>query len=209
LDIGTRNLNNVRLFWQGTRGNATGISLRSDLARSREVDVVGGDARGLPFRDESLGHVTMSSLMESVIEPFVCPSETLKVLRSDGELHVQFLNPAFLVESHSGLLMYFYLPVRARDGLAEIAGCTRVKEIEILLLPKIRTILRRLGRIREIVTATFSCSEPLLPGSAQMRVWHRILRFLGIFLILPIGYVETVRERELWYLGWTGVAVHL
>ena len=54
-----------------------------------------GDARALPFRDESIDHALMLDVLEHVPEPQTCLAELRRVLKSGGSLTIQvpFLYP--------------------------------------------------------------------------------------------------------------------
>ena len=199
LDIGTGDLANAIAFHQRAGSeDAVGIDLWSgvwsglDLARSQEIALVRCDAGALPFRDRSFELVTMISFLEHVQDPLACLSEALRVVAKEGELFIQFPNRYFPIEVHSGLFMHFYLPKSIRNYLADALDRGYVKDWDVPPVRKIVKMLCQLDQSRESLTAGFSYPESLLPESRLIGALSRVLRRLGIFRILPIGYLILV-----------------
>jgi len=194
LDIGVGNLANATLFGRRTAArDAVGIDVRDDLSSSRDIAVVRADVRALPFCDRSFGLITMFSLMEHVPQPSTYLVEVLRVLRKEGELFIQLPNRYFPIELHSGLFMHFYLPKQVRNWLANGAGRSWMKDIEIPRPSEVRRILKRLDPSRDVVTFGFLYPASLLPKSRIIRELYRFLKGLNIFRLLPMGHCILVR----------------
>ena len=190
LDIGTGDLTNALLFRKKAEfENAIGIDIESPAERSREIALVRGDARALPFRDGSFALVTMISLIEHLREQALCVSEAARVLRNRGELFMQLPNRYFPIELHSGLFIYFFLPSFIRNRLASYAGRSWMKNVDVPPLRKVMRIISESDSFRGVVTASFSYPESLLPLSRWTIALYRLLKHLGILQIMPMGYV--------------------
>jgi len=197
LDVGAGDLVNAIVFRQRTGlENAIGIDISADLTKSYGIALVQADAAALPFRDHCFELVTMISLLEHVREPRVCLSEALRVLATEGELFIQFPNRYFPVEAHSGLFMHFCLPQPARERLAStFAPKIDMKNVNTPPLRNVRKMLRELSPSCEIATMGFSYPDSFLPASRLIKVASWILRHLGMFRILPMGYVILIHPR--------------
>lgn len=197
LDVGAGNLANAILFQQRTRteiGVGIDIDIRAALG-SECLALVRADARALPFRARSFKLVTMISIIEHVKEALSCLSEALRVLRDDGELFLQLPNRSFPIEAHSGLFMYFYLPERIRNWFSEAIGPEWMKDIDTPSLAETKGMLYKLDSARTVIVAGFSYPEFLLPQSQIVRALYRTMRRLGVFHVLPMGYILLARAR--------------
>jgi len=197
LDVGAGDQANLNLFRGKTNAQyAVGIDIRRNLSKPADVELVRADAAALPFRPLSFQLVTMISVVEHVSNQIACVSEAVRVLRADGDLFIQLPNRYFPIELHSGLFMYFYLPKIARLWLARIAEQPWMERIDIPSARKLVRMLRECKPRHAIVTHGFFYPKSLLPESKLLRSIHEVLRILGIFRILPMGYIVLVRANN-------------
>lgn len=193
LDVGTGNSANLEFFMNMMRCEfAVGIDVSRDLSKRKGAMLLRADAQNLPFRDGSFDLITLFSLIEHVPRPDVCLSESIRTLRSDGQLFFQLPNRYFPIELHSGLPLYFYLPKRIRDWLAVTAGLSGMTKIDVPSLRRVRKMLKMIQPSLQLVAVGFYYPEGYLPDSRVLKFFHWIMRRLHIFRILPMGYVGFV-----------------
>ena len=196
LDIGAGNLENAALFSRELRiKDAVGVDIRKSIVKKREIMTIRADALNLPFRSQSFHVVSMFSLVEHVSDHRRCLSEAMRVRKQNGDLVIQFPNRYFPIELHSGLPLLFYLPRRVRNWFARICGYDRMREIDIPSVGKVITHLLQLEPQCQLRRTGFFYRETLIPSSILRRV-HRILRWAGIFRILPMGYFLVVSSGD-------------
>jgi len=121
-----------------------------DVSRS-ELDVCSNDlirvqasAATLPFVDSSFNLVTAISLIEHVENQSMLLSEAMRVLKPGGELVIQFPNRWFFMELHTGIPFYGYLPKWVSPYVADVFGCSGLRDIDI---PNPKDVMKSIKRL--------------------------------------------------------------
>ena len=94
-------------------------NLQIGRARNPRAHLVNCDARTLPFRPEVFGVVFAISIFEHVQREILelVAGEIPRILKPHGQLAVQIPNSRFIIELHSRIPLFHYLPRRVQDCL--------------------------------------------------------------------------------------------
>jgi len=151
-----------------------------------------GDAEALPFRDATFDQVSLFSVIEHVEDQEQALCEAFRVLKSGGALVVQIPNRRFPVELHSGLPNPLLCPGLIRRPLLRAVNYSHLLDIEIPSRKRMLHLIR-------------SAHAPLLINEAKV-VWpaaiisrifrgpYKVLAWLGVLRLLPLGYVFTCKK---------------
>lgn len=148
---------------QGYR--VVGIDARTDFTFRRNV--VRGDALHLPFRSGAFDGSLMVSILEHISTrrwPTVL-AENQRVLRHGARTIVQIPNPYFLIELHSRIPLYAYLPTRLRESLFR-AFYHREPDFEIITERDVRSAFENEGLEFES-SASYVFPPEALPKSVR------------------------------------------
>jgi SAM-dependent methyltransferase len=151
-----------------------------------------GDAEALPFRDATFDLVSLFSVIEHVKDQEQALCEVFRVLKPGGALVVQIPNRRFPVELHSGLPNPLLCPGFIRRPLLRAINYSRLLDVEIPSRKRMLHLIR-------------STHAPLLINEAKV-VWpaaivskvfrgpYKLLTWLGVLRLLPLGYVFTCKK---------------
>ena len=156
------------------------------------ADFVRCDARKLPFASSTFNRAFAISILEHINpeELWTVLDELFSAMNHKGVLAVQIPNPYFPIELHSKIPLLFYLPYRVRRRIyrevhGHDMGFYKLSQKEL-----IRTCSRvfRLG-----ASCGYWYPPPLLRFPKTL---HKAMSALGIFRLIPMGYVLTLESHK-------------
>jgi ubiquinone/menaquinone biosynthesis C-methylase UbiE len=152
---------------------------------SEEYSHVTGDAIRLPIKSASFSLVTAFSVIEHIHEnkrgSFY--KEAKRVMKENGQLLIQQPNRYALVESHTFLPLYGFLPKRWHQVMYT------KKEVYYVSVPSLKEVLRALIENGLKVISIETYDAPFLP-------FGRYLKKIGLFRLLPMGYIIRARKDD-------------
>jgi len=198
LDIGCGKGYNTRAFAKGIR-KAVGIDKsKKDLAMAKKllkgsrITLAVGDSTALRFHDKEFNFITAFSVLEHVSNLDTALREIRRVLSDDGILVLQQPNNHFIVELHTYLPFVFLLTKRLRFFLLGKLGFPEEDIFATLLsLKELKGKLRKNGfkmRIKRMIYPSEIMPE-------RMRLVYHLLASLGIFTIIPFGFMLVCEKQ--------------
>ena len=152
-----------------------------DLIKNRKQTYhhVVGSATRLPFKNNSFSLVTAFSILEHIpeAERKTFYSEAKRVLRGEGIFLIQLPNRYAIIESHSYLPFFGFLPSRMHS-FAYREGYTAV--------PSIKNVVHFLENSGFEIFDVKKYEAPFLP-------FGYFLGKIGLFQVFPMGYVISTR----------------
>ncbi len=142
------------------------------------------DAHNLPFKDNSFNQLHAFSLIEHLSCPRSFLQETSRVLRVNGLLILQFPNPKFFLELHTGIMLPRLLPRVVKDRI--------VREAFPGLYVNWDTTANVLTHVLNKLFVTVSLdgfSYPEETVNKLVRPLFQVARKLRFLDIVPMGYV--------------------
>ena len=151
--------------------------------RSKKYSHVTGDAVKLPVKSSSFSLVTAFSVIEHVHENErgLFYKEAKRVMKEKGELLIQQPNRYALVESHTFLPFYGFLPKRWHQLMYT------EKEVYYVSVPSLKEVLRSLEQNGFKVISIETYDAPFLP-------FGRYLKKMGLFRLFPMGFIIRARK---------------
>ena len=165
-----------------------GVSLIAgvDITRnhSEKYSHVTGDAIKLPVKSSSFSLVTAFSVIEHIHENErgLFYKEAKRVMKENGELLIQQPNRYALVESHTFLPFYGFLPKRWHQVMYT------EKEVYYVSVPSLKEVLHSLEQNGFKVISIETYDAPFLP-------FGRYLKKIGLFRLFPMGFIIRARKE--------------
>ena len=143
---------------------------------------VAADATNLPFKNSAFSLITAFSLIEHIpkIQRDQFYKEMKRVIKKEGIFVIQFPNRYFIIESHTYLPFFGFLP-STMHSFAYRGGYVSVPSLKVVV-----SSLRECGF--EICNLE-KYEAPFLPLG-------RFLAKTGLFQLFPMGYVIHARTRN-------------
>lgn len=154
-----------------------GFSVGLDLKKGKKNHMhVVADATKLPFKPATFSLVTAFSLIEHIPEKERKKifQETQRVMRKNGVFLIQLPNRYALIESHSFLPLFGFLPSRVHSFA--------YREEAYVSVPSLKTVLDTLEENSFFVYGVERYEAPFLPFGG-------LLKRLGLLRLFPMGYV--------------------
>ena len=151
-----------------------------------------GDAEALPFKDTAFDMVSLFSVIEHVEDQQQAICEAFRVLKPGGTLVVQIPNRRFPVELHSGLPNPLLCPEFVRRPLLGALGYSQLQDIEI---PSRKSMLRLIDSYPG--TESVDEAKVIYPAAVVSKIFrgpYKMLAWLGVLRLLPLGYVFICRK---------------
>ncbi len=160
----------------------TGVDIAKN--KSKKYCHVTADAAKLPFKSSSFSLVTAFSSIEHIHENerFLLYTEVRRVIKEKGEFLVQLPNRYAIIESHTFLPFFGFLPPR----MHQFAFSEKILYVSV---PSLKEVLRSLKENDFIVTSVEKYNAPFLP-------FGRFFEKVGLFRIFPMGYIIRARTEH-------------
>jgi len=197
LDIGAGTTSNGKVFGKSFKEviildlNNIELSLED---YKRGIKFIQGDARNLPFENNSMDLVTLISIIEHIPHPWVALGEAKKVTRSKGEIVIQVPSIFFPIDLHTGVLNPFWFPRSIRKFYTTLMGFPNYTN-EVFSLPTKKDLVRwieeyniKLIGYRKVIYPT-NFVPPIL------RPIYWILLKVGILNLIPLGHLYVFRKQ--------------
>jgi ubiquinone/menaquinone biosynthesis C-methylase UbiE len=165
--------------------NPENFSLRIgvDLKRgpNKKYQHIVADASRLPLKASTFSFVTAFSLIEHVPENSRerLYEDMRRALKMEGTLLIQLPNRYALIESHTFLPLFGFLPSRVHSFA--------YREDAYVSVPSLKTVINSLKGKGFSVYEVEDYSAPFLP-------FGRFLERIGIFRLFPMGYIIRARK---------------
>jgi SAM-dependent methyltransferase len=193
LDVGCGSAGNTAVL-RDLGWHATGLEYSpaaASLARARDLPIVRGDARRLPFADETFDLVMSTDMWEHIDEHDVVAAEAARVLRPGGRLLVAVPAGMDLWSGHDVALGH----VRRydREGLT---GLVRAAGLEVVAVESWNVLLRPVAKARR---------RHQQASESEMESVHPVLNTMlraavALESVLPVGSLPgislVVRARK-------------
>lgn len=196
LDIGAGLCNNTILFGANEaeiialdKTNVVGNVLK----KKSNSNFVIGDAAKLPFREMSADLVSSFSVIE-YLDPEIHLRELYRLLRFNGTLIIQFPNRHFLIEHHSGIPLFYFIPTRIRNFILKSTRYNFMMKRDVPSFKKVVSILRRISQGDDIAIKKVNYSPVLIVP--PLRVLYGIMSKIGLFNVFPLGYLVILRKKN-------------
>jgi len=155
-----------------------------DLIKNRkgQYQHVIADATRLPFKNGAFFLMTAFSLIEHIpkAKREMFYKEMKRVVKKEGIFVIQFPNRYFIIESHTYLPFFGFLP-SSMHSFAYRGGYVAV--------PSLKVIIRSLKEHGFEVYTVEKYEGPFLP-------FGRFLSKIGFFHLLPMGYIVHTRAKR-------------
>jgi ubiquinone/menaquinone biosynthesis C-methylase UbiE len=199
LDIGCGYGVNSEVFGKGFKniycsdlGTDNLVKCGEYMGWSENVFHIAADAQRLPFDDEHFDLVTAISLIEHVPDQEKMLREALRVLKTGGELVMQFPNMHFFMELHSGIPFYCLVPGFARPWVSKKLGYSGLSEINIPASGKVKRMMEDIDSSVNIKIVKVVYPVEVVPP--RFRVFYSILKKIGVFRIVPFGWMVICKK---------------
>ena len=161
-----------------------GIDLLKFNDRKGNYHHVVASAVRLPFRNGVFSLVTALSVLEHIhtAERKMFYKEARRVLRGKGTFVIQLPNRHFIIESHSYLPFFGYLPSRTHSFV------TRART-EYTAVPSLKSVIHFLNEYGFKVFDVKKYEAPFLP-------FGHFLSKIGLFYLFPMGYIIRAQPSE-------------
>jgi ubiquinone/menaquinone biosynthesis C-methylase UbiE len=152
---------------------------------SQKYSHVTGDAMKLPVKSSSFSLVTAFSVIEHIQEDkrSLFFKEARRVMKEKGELLIQQPNRYALIESHTFLPLYGFLPKRWHQVMYTD------REVYYVSVPSLKEVLRALKQNGFRVVSVEAYDAPFLP-------FGRYLKKIGLFRLFPMGYIIRANKDD-------------
>lgn len=155
---------------------------------------VSGDAQSLPFKRETFDLVSAFSVIEHVHDQRAMLRELLGVLKSGGEIVLQFPNKYFFMELHTGLPAYFIIPSFIKPWFLKKIGYAGLLKINIPTVREIKGIIEDLGVSVEIKRTKVIYPVETIPP--RLRGLYSSLKLLKVLNLVPMGWMVCIKKTE-------------
>jgi SAM-dependent methyltransferase len=195
LDIGTGFGYNTSVFGvvaKETIGLDVKLPVSNNLRKLRDACLIIGDGMNLPFMEGTVDMVSLFSVIEHVPDQEQLLKEVNRVLKTNGILIIQVPNRFFLVELHSGLPLFFYLPKRLRAFLTNGTKYSWLKTIDI---PSIKNLVKLIYAVEPRLNLTVrkvKYSPSII--TPKLKVFYRLASRIGFLDLLPLGYLVIAKK---------------
>ena len=141
------------------------------------------DATRLPFKDKVFSLVTALSLVEHIPEDErrLCYEEVKRVAKKKGIFLIQLPNRYFIVESHTYLPFFGFLPSNMHSF---------AYRGEYVAVPSLKTVINALKKNQFKILNIEKYEAPFLP-------FGRFLSKISFFLLFPAGYIIHTQVRAI------------
>jgi ubiquinone/menaquinone biosynthesis C-methylase UbiE len=158
----------------------TGIDLTRNS--SKRYQHIVASATKLPFKDSVFSLVTAFSLIEHIpkAERACFYKEARRVMKRRGTFVIQFPNRYFVIESHTFLPFFGFLPSRMHSF---------AYRREYVAVPSLKEVTRSLEKYGFEKSNTEKYGSSFLP-------FPRFFSGIGFFNIWPMGYIVHTRKSE-------------
>ncbi len=163
------------------------VKCKEYMNRHENVFYLAADAQSLPFEGECFDLVTAFSLIEHVPDQEQMLREALRVLKKGGELVMQFPNRHFFMELHSGIPFYCLVPGFAKPWVSKRLGYSGLSEINIPAPGKVKRMIEDIDSSVNVKIVKVVYPVEVVPP--RFRVFYSILKKIGVFRIVPFGWM--------------------
>ena len=141
----------------------------------------------MPFRSATFDLVSLFSVIEHVEDQEQALYEAFRVLKPGGALVIQIPNRYFPVELHSGLPNPLLCPGFIRRPLLRAINYSRLLDVDI---PSRKRMLHLIhGAHAPLLINEAKVVWPAAIVSKIFRGPYKMLAWLGVLRLLPLGYV--------------------
>ena len=160
---------------------------KKDFSSHANLVLAMGNAQALPFKDATFDLVSLISVVEHVEDQQQTIYEALRVLKPGGSLVVQIPNRHFPVDLHSGFPNPLLFPGFTRRPLLRTLGHSRLEDIEIPSRKRMYYLINSAHSSTSVNHAKVIWPASIV--SKFFRLPYKVLAWLGILRLLPLGYV--------------------
>jgi ubiquinone/menaquinone biosynthesis C-methylase UbiE len=154
-----------------------------DLIKNRkgQYQHIVADATRLPFKNSAFPLVTAFSLIEHIpkAQREMFYKEMERVIRKKGIFVIQFPNRYFIIESHTYLPFFGFLP-SSMHSFAYRGG--------YVAIPSLKVVIRALKKHQFEICNVEKYEAPFLP-------FTHFLSKIGLFRLFPMGYIIHARVK--------------
>jgi len=189
LDIGTGPLVNSLVFGKDfvTTHCIDLYVPKKDISPYSTLIFVLGDAQALPFKGAVFDLISLISVIEHVEEQEQVVYEVFRALKPGGSLVIQIPNRYFPIELHSGLPNLLLCPRFLRRRLIRSLTYSRLADIDIPSRKSMLCLIHN-SHANVLVNET-KIIWPAVLVPKMFRGPYKILAWVGIFRLLPLGYL--------------------
>ena len=163
--------------------NKSNLLVGVDLMKNRkgQYQHVVADATRLSFKNSAFSLVTAFSLIEHIpkVEREMFYNEVKRVIKKRGIFVIQFPNRYFIIESHTYLPFFGFLPSSMHSFAYRGA---------YVAVPSLKVVIRSLKEQQFEVCNIEKYKAPFLP-------FGRFLSKIGFFRLFPMGYIIHARIK--------------
>ena len=195
LDIGTGLGYNASVFGIVAKETIVlDVNLRvgNNLRKLRDACLIIGDGMNLPLSEGAVDMISLFSVIEHVPDQEQLLKEINRVLKRNGILIIQVPNRFFLVELHSGLPLFFYLPKRLRVFLTNGTKYSWLKAIDVPSIKNLVTLICTVEPRLNITVRKVKYSTAII--SPKFKVFYGLASRSGFLDILPLGYLVIAKK---------------
>lgn len=169
------------LFEHFEKSNKRRLLVGADLTKEhgKNYHHIVADATKLPMRSSVFSFVTAFSLLEHIPESRRdnFSEEARRVINSHGILTIQLPNRYFVIESHTFIPFFGFLPVRMHSFAYRGS---------YVAVPSLKNVIRLLKNHRFQITRIRTYGGLFLP-------FGDLLNRIGLYRLLPMGYIIEAR----------------
>lgn len=168
---------------------------KKDVSSQATLIFVLGDAQALPFKDTVFDLISLFSIIEHIEDQEQVIYEAFRALKPGGSLVIQIPNRYFPIELHSGLPNPLLCPRFFRRRLIRALTYSHLADIEI---PSRKSMLFLIHSSRaKVLVNEAKIIWPALLVPNMFRGPYRVLAWVGIFRLLPLGYMFICKKSNI------------
>jgi len=175
--------------------NVVGVDIRflNNIRYNGKIRLIVADGRELPFKNGQFDLVSLFSVLEHIPDMDGAVREAFRGLRRNGGMLIQLPNEFFPVDLHSGLPLINYLPSILKNKLLRLI---RYEWLIDLNLPNLKRMIRLITKIepKALIVNIEKIVYPEAIITASTRRISKLFRWLGIFHVLPYGYLLEIQR---------------
>ncbi len=176
----------------GLEVNEVLLSIGREHIRSQSLsaDLRLYDGVHFPYENDTFDHIYMISVLEHVSRPKEVLSEASRVLKPGGTFYISFPNRWAPRETHSGVWLISYLPLRVAEIVfRRLLRRNTVRELNLHFISY--------WSFRRMLRGTFLCMQyEIGTGSPPRRILKRVLAMLGMHHSAILRTVMVVLKKQ-------------
>ena len=199
LDVGCGSSENALCFGDGFKEtHCLDVVFRGRIKKSANCFFSLGDARALPFRDETFDLISIISVIEHLQNYCLAVTEACRVVKNGGMIILQVPNRQFPVDLHTGLPLLHYLPSSFRRSVLRKLGYEKVSDVIDIEVPSYFKVIKTLKNLDNYkdqvrVSRVVYPSELILPF---FRPIYSLMKFLRILSVVPLGWLFVFKKKN-------------